>query len=87
MEKQAVSELSDGSDFSIAIYSGQFWPKAERPPAIKEWKLWSRWKVENSDMFTPEQFDLIAERLKAGKPWVVFDREIETLIALDGRQV
>ncbi len=69
-------ELAPG-DFFVAIYSGAVLPERKQPQQLL---LWSRFVAEYQDLYTPQQFEQVAQRLRAGKSWVVIGESPENQI-------
>lgn len=68
------------ANFAVAIYRGCVLPEDYSPARVISWNLW---RSENPDDYSEPQLALIRERLLAGKSWVCFAKQLETISAPD----
>lgn len=68
------------ANFAVAIYRGCVLPEDYKPARIISWELWCS---ENPDDYSIEQLTLIRLRLMAGRSWVCFAKQLETIAAPD----
>ncbi len=67
-------------DFVLNIYRGCVLPEDYKPVQTT---TWFKWLVQNSEDYSPDQFDRVKQKLLAGKSWVTFSSRLETICAPD----
>lgn len=79
MNEQTQAEAQP-QDFAVNVYKGCVLPEDYRAKTVT---TWLQWVGLNPDDYSESQLELIRVRLLAGKSWVCFVKNLQTISALD----